>query len=340
LPFVALAVLGYSLSYVSGRTFLIVAVAVMTCESMIFFTLPSFRSPSSITVASGSIDYLEQHQGLNRFVSLGVLTPNWGTQYGLNEINAVDLPLPTSFTNYINTSLAPSLGNPRLYTLPFTVASEDELAAHIANYESLGVEYLLVPRKPLAPSLLALGLTPLVADAHSELFRIPHAANFYATALTTCVVSNATVDHVSVDCPSATTLTRLELFMTGWTARVNGVATTITTTNGLNQTINLPAGLSTVTYGFLPAHEEAAGALAVVAFVVMAATWLPFARRRRKNSSVAPTDDETADTTNVDEDVDGDVAADSTAMTITEELNGKSSSTTHEVLEMDTLVED
>jgi len=302
LPFVALAVLGYALSYVSGRTFLIMAVAVMTCESMIFFALPTFRSPSSITIATGSIDYLEQHEGLNRFVSLGVLTPNWGTQYGLNEINAVDLPLPTSFTNYINSSLAPSLGNPRLYTLPFTVASEDELAAHIGNYESLGVEYLLVPRKPLAPALLALGLTPLVADAHSELFRIPHAANFYSTALTTCVVSNETVDHVSVDCPSATTLTRLELSMTGWSARVNGVATNITTTNGLNQTIKVPAGMSTVSYEFLPAHEDAAGTLAVVAFFVMAATWLPFTRRRRKNSPVTRPDEGNADATSGDED--------------------------------------
>ncbi len=313
-PFVAVAVVGYALTYVTGRTFLIVAVAVMTCESMIFFALPSFRSPSSITIATGSINYLEQHEGLNRFVSLGVLTPNWGTQYGLNEINAVDLPLPTSFTNYISTGLAPSLGNPRLFTLPFTVNSEDELAAHIGNYESLGVEYLLVPRKPLAPALLELGLTPLVADAHSELFRIPHAASFYTTALTSCVVSNVTVDHASVDCPSATTLTRLELFMPGWTARVNGVATTITTTNGLNQTINVPAGLSTVTYDFLPPHEDAAGALAAVAFVAMAATWIPVSRRRRKRPLVAHPDDDASDAMTSDDEE----PPDATLATVTE----------------------
>jgi hypothetical protein len=292
LPFLVLAVLGFSLHFVTGRAFIVVAVAALTCESLVFFALPTYRSPSSVTVATGSIDYLQAHEGLSRFISIGVLTPNWGTQYSLNEINAIDLPLPTSFTNYIHSSLAPSLHIPRTFVLPFTVAIENEVAAHIANYEALGVQYLLAPRETLAPSLRALGLTPLVADAHSELYRLPHAASFYTTALSTCVISDASVDHLAVSCPSATTLTRLELSMSGWSARVNGVSTAITTSNGLEQTISLPAGDSTISFSFLPPHEDLAVALALLAFLAMASTWIPQRRWRRRRSRPAPPSDD------------------------------------------------
>ena len=301
LPFIALAAVGYGLQFVTGRTFLALVVAVMVCESLAYFAIPTFRNPTSIKVATGSISYLQQNQGLNRFISLGVLDPNWGSQFSLNEINAIDLPLPTSFTNYIHTNLAPSLKTPRSFVLPFTPAIEAEFVAHIADYEALGVEYLLVPRKPLIPVLAAVGLTPLAKDSHSELYRLPAAAPFYSTALASCVISQAAVDHVSVNCPSATTLTRLELSMPGWTAHVNGSSTNITSDNGLTETIALPAGASTVTYSFLPPHEELAALLAAISFLVMAATWVPRRFTRRHKNSDEPNPQESDETAPLDE---------------------------------------
>jgi hypothetical protein len=279
LPFVTLAVLGFALRYVNGRAFVAVAVAVMACESIVFFAVPTFRSPTSITITTTTIDYLQKNQGLNRFVDLGVLFPNWGSQYGLNEINAIDLPLPASFTNYIHDNLAPSLKVPRTFVLPFNPASEDELAAHIANYEALGVEYLLAQRKPLVPALANLQLTPVAADAHSELYRLPHFASFYSTALGTCVITNATVDRVEVNCPSATTLNRLELSMPGWSARVNGTPTPITSADGLTETVALPAGTSVITYNFLPPHEELAALAALIALLATGYGWLSSSSR-------------------------------------------------------------
>ena len=297
LPFVALAVLGFTLHFVTGRAFVVVAVAALTCESLVFFALPTYRSPSSVTVATASIDYLQEHEGLSRFLSIGALTPNWGTQYSLNEINAIDLPLPTSFTNYIHSSLAPSLNVPRTFVLPFNVNIENEVADHIANYEALGVQYLLTPRESLAPSLRALGLTPLAADAHTELYRLPHAASFYSTTLRTCVISDAAVDHLHVSCPSATTLTRLELSMPGWNARVNGVNTAISTSTGLEQTITVPAGDSTISFNFLPPHENFAVVLAVLALFLLVSTWIPLDRWRRRAARRSRAGDASDDTT-------------------------------------------
>lgn len=284
LPLVAVATLGYSLYTLSGRAFVTVVTTVMVVESLAFFAVPALRTPTSITVANGSINYLQSHEGLNRFLSLGVLTPNWGSQYSLNEINAIDLPLPASFSHYISTSLAPANQNPRIFIEPFTTTVQDDVAAHLANYEAVGVAYVLTPPKALDPKLSALGLTLVAQDALSRLYRLPQAAHFYATALSTCVISSATIDHVDVTCPAATTLTRLELSMAGWSAHVNGVRVAITSPNALTQSVAIPAGSSSISFDYLPPHEDLAVLGALVALVAIAATWLPRRRRRTRRA--------------------------------------------------------
>jgi hypothetical protein len=104
--------------------------------------------------------------------------------------------------------------------------------------------------------------------------------------------------------------------MPGWTAKVNGSSTNITSDNGLTETVALPAGTSTITYSFLPPHEELAALLAAISFLVMAATWLPRRfTRRHKNSDEPnpPVSDETAPidetTSTVDVDTDTSIEA-------------------------------
>jgi hypothetical protein len=293
IPFVALVVIGYGLHFVNGRAFVALAVAVMSLESVVFFAVPLFRSPSSITIASGSIEYLQQHEGLGRFVSLGGLNPNWGSQFSLNEINAVDLPLPTNFTNYIHSDLAPTILNPRVFVLPYKGATVNDFAAHIANYESLGVAYLVTAHRPLSLALQPLGLTLVASDTETNLYSLPHPANFYSTALASCIQTNAAVDHVTLTCPAATTLTRLELTMKGWSAHVNGVTTSITSSNDLTQTIAIPAGTSIVSFDFLPPHENLAVLLAAASLIAMAGSWLPrkYLPRRRSAPGAEPASD-------------------------------------------------
>ncbi len=289
LPFGALLVLAYSLRFVHGRAFVAVAAAMMALESVAYFAVPSFRSPVNVHLADSSLNYLQQHEGFGRFISLGVLNPNWGSQYGLNEINAIDLPLPLSFSTYIHNNLAPSLNNPRSFVLPFTPAMENEVAAHIANYEALGVAYILVKPQPLTPALSAiLGHTPVAQDFESVLYALPHPSSFYTTALGTCTISAALVDQVTLDCPSATTLTRLELTMPGWSAHVNGQSVPISSNDGLTQTVAVPAGTSTVTFSYLPPHEGIAFLVFALALGTMASTWRP--RRRGGAPRAAPND--------------------------------------------------
>ena len=280
IPFLVVMLLGYLLYFEHGPRLRQTLIGALVFESMVFFAIPTFRNPTSITVATQSIDYLQQNQGLNRFISLGVLTPNWGAQYSLYELNAVDLPLPAAFTSYVHTSLAPSLTVPRRFTLPFTTASQEEVAAHINNYEALGVAFVLTPPLPLDTTLAKAGLTLVAHDGQSNLYRLPHPSNFYVTALSTCVLSQSTIDHVQVTCPSATTMTRLELPMAGWTAHVNGVTTPLTTGNGLTQSLAIPAGTSAVSFDYLPPHEVPAGVIATLAALATILSLTSRGRRR------------------------------------------------------------
>ncbi len=281
IPFLALVAMGYALYFHGGSGLQRVIIAVMVFESLVYFAVPTYRNPTSTTVATGSISYLQQNQGLNRFISLGVLTPNWGAQYSLFELNAVDLPLPAAFTSYVHSSLAPSLTVPRRFTLSFSTTSQQDVAAHLHNYESLGVKYILTPPAKLDPTLAKTGLVLVAHDARSNLYQLPNPSAFYSTALPTCVISDATVDHVNVSCPSATTLTRLEMPMAGWSAHVNGHDVTLSSSTGLNQTLAVPAGSSIINFSFLPPHESMAITISLVAALMTALSAWPLRRQRR-----------------------------------------------------------
>ena len=286
LPFLALVVVGYNLQYLQRKNFRNVTVAVLAFESLMFFTTPTFRNPVDIRLADSTISYLQQHEGLSRFVSIGALNPNWGSQFGINEINAIDLPAPLSLSNYIHNHLAPSLAVPRTFVLPFNPGIENEFAAHVADYEALGVEYLLVPHRTLTPSLAAIVGGHIVAeDFENRLYQLSHVTAFYSTSVPSCVISGALVDQVSVNCPQASSLTRLELMLPGWTARVNGVKTAISSNDALTQTLSLPVGTSSVKFSYLPPHEKLAGILCALALAAIAATWRP---RRARATEVDP----------------------------------------------------
>lgn len=270
-PFFALVVLGFALRFLPGRAFAVTVMAIMAFESVMFFTVPTFRTPASINVVSGTLSYLQRHEGLDRFLSLGVLTPNWGSQYSLHELNVIDLPEPAKFSGFVHTDLAPSSLNPRIFIEPFTARVEDEVASHLANFEAVGVAYILTPAAALDPALGAVGLTLVASDSLSRLYRVGQHTTFYSTSSTSCTLANATTDRVTVTCPSPTSLTRLELSMPGWSADVNGRRVPLTSANGLTQTVAVPAGSSTVSFEYLPPHEEQAALIAVAALVALMA---------------------------------------------------------------------
>ena len=263
---------------------------VVVGESLLYFVVPTAEAPKQITLDEAPIAFIKAHQGQERFLDFAVLYPNWGSQYGLNEISQVDLPFPHAYADYLARTLYPSLTPSNQFTIHAgmtgVILQEQDLAAHFAAFESASVKYLLFPQQvPLLPALQKLGVKEVFHDYLATIYEMPAPRPFVTASLASCNVSVVSVDHVSVLCPSGpATLLRTELMMKGWHASVNGVEVPISTVDGVYQSIQVPAGTSTVRYFFRPPHETFALIASLLALLFSIATWV-FARRGRRATS-------------------------------------------------------
>jgi hypothetical protein len=278
---------------------------VLVIESLAMFLVPTAESPTRVDVDMAPIHFLQQHQGEQRFFDMGVLWPNWGSQYGLYELNQVEMPFPKAFANHILSSLYPGLDPVHHFTIQGGLlvgipAQEKELVAHFANYEKASVKYLLYPNFAhlagkktapihISPALLALGVKEVFHDELTTIYELPNPRPFYSTKSSVCQIMSSAPSTATVVCPSATTLLRTELSMPGWHAVVNGTEVPITTVDGVYQEIALAEGVSHVEFNFTPPHQRYALLVGLAALLYLAGAW-GFEVKRRKASSVPLTD--------------------------------------------------
>jgi hypothetical protein len=273
---VALLVLGLLTKY---KVVPLLIALVLVGESLLMFGVPGGEAAKYVHVDMGPINFLRTHEGQDRFLDVAVIEPNWGSQFGLNELNAIDLPFPEKFSQLIEHQLYPGLTPSNQFVIhggiTGIVAQEDELATHFKAYEGASVKYLVMPRDiVLEPALTALGVIPVYADKLAAIYKLPHARNFISTKSYACSVLSTNVDAAKVTCPSGgSTLVRTELMMAGWKAYVNDQAVPITTVDGAYQSVKVPAGTSKVTWRFLPPHEKYAILLAVLAALFLIEVW-------------------------------------------------------------------
>ena len=259
--------------------------AVLVVESLLIFGVPSGESAKYVYVDMKPIHFLQTHEQHYRFFDFAVLTPNWGSQYGLNELNAIDLPFPQKFTNLIENQLAPGLTPSNQFVIHNGVTGMDiqmqDIVAHFKAYEDASVKYLMMPKAlVILPALTKLGVTQVFTDSLATIYEMPHPRPFISARSSSCTVTTTNVDAASVSCPNgASTVIRTELSMAGWKAYVNGKSVTIKTVDGVYQSVKVPEGTSTVTYSFVPPHEKYAVLLALLAALFLLATWV-FERRR------------------------------------------------------------
>ncbi len=153
---------------------------------------------------------------------------------------------------------------------------ENELAAHFQAYEDASVKYLLISDKiSLLPSLKKLGVRPVYEDTVNiaTIYEMPHPRAFFTTKAN-CTVTSTSDNAATTTCTKQSTLLRTELEMKGWRAYVNGHEVPITTSQGVYQTIKVPAGTSQVTYTFNPPHEKDAIVLAFLAALFLVGSWI------------------------------------------------------------------
>jgi len=290
IPFATLALLIVfsRLKRVDWTRYLVAAVVVG--EALFMFMVPTLGAPKSIDIDYAPIQFLQQHQGEYRFVDLAVIAPNWGSEFGLNELSAIDLPFPRAFKNFIQDKLYPGLKPANEFLVKGgpagTAALENEVASHFRAYENASVKYLVLPASlALSPELSAQGLKLAFHDSSAIIYETPHPRPLFSSR--SCTVTSANDNVATTTCHSAhATLLRTELSMEGWTVTVNGRSAKVTTVDGVYQRIALPEGTSNVRYAFLPPHETLAALLAllVLLFVVGSLVVDALSKRAAKES--------------------------------------------------------
>jgi hypothetical protein len=252
-------------------------IGLLPLEAVAMFVTPEFSTLRGGSLDFSAVAFLQAHTGLDRVYTLGPLQANYGTYFGINSLNADDLPVPKAFSRDIQTQLDPNT-SPIYFTgtesnSPKGLTPAEALARYLPNYERLGVKYVLVSSG--APAPVPNPTLPLVYhDPVVDIYALPHTRPFYSDASGRCTYRSMTFEKVTLECATATTLTRNELQMPGWSARLNGRAVPLRADADGVETVAVPAGASTLTFGFQPPHTGLAVLAAILGLAVCAGSGL------------------------------------------------------------------
>ena len=286
---VVVVMIGGLFSYAGGRPrgrrigrFLIAGAVV--AEAAVLFAAPALSAPRPAPSDMALVDFMQHHLGLSRFATLGPVQPNFGSFFGLAEINVNDLPVPKDFTRYIEKSLDgntdPLIFTGTTETDPAGPSPAQELTRHLAAYEAAGVKFVVtsaagtdVTGSPWPPT----GLTPaprrVYADSVADVWQLPSPAPFFSTTGAPCALRSAGSAAVTVTCSGAAVLHRLELPMPGWHAQVGSSNATVQS-RGPFQSVAVGSGTTRVEFSFTPPYGNAALVAALVGMGCILSTFV------------------------------------------------------------------
>jgi hypothetical protein len=259
--------------------------ALVAVDAVALFVVPEFAAPRATHVDFTPVSYLRAHLGEGRFYTLGPISPDYGSYFGLASVGVDDFP-PTSYAHFVLRHLDP--GSPFVGFRAGGPSATSELMHHLAGYRTAGVRYVLTPAaQPLPSSRGALRLA--FRSPTTRIYRLGGALPYFTAR--GCGVSSGDRENVQVACPKPTTLVRRETWLDGWTAQLDGRPATIRRSGGLFQAVRVPAGSHRLTFTFAPPGMGWAfvGLLAGCALML-----LPTIRRRwaRRRPSSPARDDE------------------------------------------------
>lgn len=262
--------------------------AVVAVDAFSLFVTPELSAPRSVTIDAAPVAFLRSHVGDGRIFTIGLLQPDYGSYYGLGQADVSDTPLPAAYatwvTSRLNTNVDPVIFTGFALHDPSGPSYADELAANLANYQATGVAYLVVPRlMPLPQPPLAV-LRQVWADQQVAIYALPHPAPVVTAP--GCAVTSSDPGVAEVRCGAPSQLRRLVTNLPGWQATVEGRPTAIHEVDGLFQSVDLPAGTSSVRWRYRPNRLGQALALAglsgaaICAELVSRPLGRPLGRRR------------------------------------------------------------
>ncbi|TWE07284.1 membrane protein YfhO [Rudaeicoccus suwonensis] len=264
-----------------ARLLATIAAVIVILDGAGTYAIPQLSASPSSPVNTGPVRYLQDNLGTARFITAGPIQPNYGTYYGLAQLNVNDLPVPSKMSDLI-AELAPRPGTAaaratshsfRSYWFgPYggLVNQRGMLTAYVqkqSSYRSASVKYVVLRRDRASEAILTrAGLSRVYQDATVEIWQDPKAGPVFSTASSACTVTPRTFNVVALDCPEATTLTRRTIATPGWSVTIDGSRHTVAVPPaGYYQRVAVPAGRYDVTFAYQPRFFVAA---TVVSFAV------------------------------------------------------------------------
>ena len=242
--------------------------AIVVLDVFAMFVTPQFSAPRQASIDTQAVNYLEQHLGQSRFFTLGPLAPDYGSYFGLASVAVNDVPVPKTYAAFIqdqlDTNVDPLIFSGTTVLDPAGPTQATELVDHIQAYEEVGVKYVLLPAGMVLPSLGGLVLRQVFRDASTSIVELPHPAPLFGSSGGACRVRQTSASSIVVGCQRRSTIVYRELYMPGWRASVDGVPRSVDRDGPIFQSVAVPAGTSTVSFGFTPPYAD----LALVAFII------------------------------------------------------------------------
>ncbi len=142
------------LSKIPSRKIVGALVAILIADAFLISFIPQLSAPRFGRLDRAGVSFLKQNEGLTRFYTLQPLAPHYPVNDDLASINEEQLPVPEAWADYIHEHLDP-YADPIMFdgTMPharradgsFPPDQQAELLSHLAEYEAIGVRYILSP---------------------------------------------------------------------------------------------------------------------------------------------------------------------------------------------------
>jgi hypothetical protein len=259
-----------------GRFSVRAVCAVTMVEAGCLFVFPLFSGARVRALDMAPVQFLQEHIGLQRYYSIGPMGPNYSSYFGVGSINHNYLPLAGNWADYVLHHLDPGvIANIFNGTTPEADGRRAALSARLAEYEALGVKYVIAYKGTDPFPGLPRPHPPMVfADPLAAIYELPHPAPYVEGSAGQCVVHDEGRQRARGHCDAPGAMVRRELFFPGWTATVNGVPAKVERAGEVFQQVALPAGDVFVQFRYAPPFVGWAYAACAVGLGILGGSFL------------------------------------------------------------------
>ncbi len=257
---------------------------VVSLEAVLLFMPPVLAAPRSVEVDMAPLEYLRLHLGLGRvFAFDGQLVENYSARYDIASIDYLSMPAPTAWVDYVRKHLDPG-SSAEFFGEGFgngDALLNDVLDRHL-ELEQVGVSHVLVSAEPdPLQGADARAFRRVFTDGKASIYVLPNAKPYWDVQGGPCRILNEARDSLDAICDRRAVLLRRELQFDVWQARVNGHRARIAPYDDVFQSIDLPAGQSTVRFRYVPPDANLIAAAFCLGVLGLASMPLWTFRRRR-----------------------------------------------------------